>query len=353
MLKMKEKIRKIIQDIREKTRVFFPFVRKKASALRDGTVSLFRKMRNSFPAVEHSATSFFIKWWHLGIGGIFAVLVLYYPVGALIVHHIDVKLDFAARRVFFPTLPNTLSMLIRREISEHMFTPNKPFFYPTAFLDDMPAFQTGVITGVKNIAGILSMVNAQSEKLTEAADRLSYSPFVWHVQNWKPAVSSVKKYKKAKNLLAEYQKSIEQGEETFNVSEEALSSIVEQIAQGLEECVEVLDARIRIGSRKTLDFQADDAFYVVKGQVYVYFLTLRDARRDFSKVFGNEKMEREWYKALESLENALILNPFAIVNASPASQVAPNHLLNMGYYLSRAILALKNFDQILLRLNDE
>ena len=247
-------------------------------------------------------------------------------------------------------MPGMLSDLTGREISVNMFTPNKPFFYPASILDDMPAFQTGIITGIKNITDILSLVNSHSEKLTAAVEKFSYSPFVWHIENWKPAIASVKKYKKAQELLKEYQEGKEG--EVFNRSKEAAHSIVSQIIQGVENCIEALDEQSRIGSEKVLDTRADNVFYSVKGQVYVYFLTLKDMKLDFEDVFKNKKAAAELEKAEAFLKKAVLMRPASVVNGAVDSQIVPNHLIGAGFYLARSVSELKNLENVLQAENE-
>ncbi|MBR1777252.1 MAG: DUF2333 family protein [Alphaproteobacteria bacterium] len=352
---MKENFRGKLQTVWKKiTQDYWPLVKEKGkNALERGRLFV-KKLFSSLPEIRRKTVSFILKWWHFGLGILFAFLVLYYPVGAFITHHIDADPAFPVRQSpQKPVLPDTLAALVGREISTHMFTPNKPFFFPAAALDNMPAFQTGIIMGIKNVTDILSIVNAQSEALSDAAERLAYSPAVWHVQNWKPAVSSVKKYKKAKELLTSYQTAAAQGKETFNISKEALESIIAQIIRGTEECVEALEQQAENGSQKVWDFQADNVFYNVKGQAYVYFLALRDLKEDFETLFVNETLEKERLSALKFLEKSVRLQPAAVVNGAPVSQAVPNHLLNAGFYLSRAVSELKNMEQTLWQTEDE
>ena len=204
---MKEKFLQMIQSVREKTtQVFIPFLKKTAQRLSGTFGLLIKKGGENAPLLKNGIKDFIVNWWRLCIALLLLIFILYYPAGALIVHDIDVDPDFGAQKSRpVPTI-DTLAELIRRETDTNVFTPNKPFFHPSTLLDDMPAFQTGVITGIKNVTDILSVVNAQSENLTQAAERLAYPVSVWHVRNWKPAVSSDKKYNKAADLLKTYQK---------------------------------------------------------------------------------------------------------------------------------------------------
>lgn len=344
---MKEKIIHIFQSVANKmTQTVFPALKTKVLSVKSKTQAFFKKGISAAPDLKNKTVAFVLQWWHLLVGAFFAFIVLYYPVGALIVHRIDVNPDFSVRSEYpSPLLPATLSKLIGREISTNMFTPNKPFFYPAAILDNMPAFQTGVITGIKNITNILGVVNASSEELTAAAERLSYSPFVWHIENWKPAIASVKKYKKAQELLMEYQNKA--AKEGFNHSKEAANSIISQIVQGLEDCLNRLEEQEKAGSEKMLDAKADELFYAVKGEAYVYLLTLKDMSNDFKEVFEHKETTEKLQKAETFLQKAVLMRPVAVVNGAIESSVIPNHLLNSGFYLSRTVSELKDLESIL------
>lgn len=352
---MKEKFRQTIQMVKEKiSKEYFPAVKTRVIKLYNAGRDFLKKGMEHTPEWKNGIVAFILKWWHLAAGVLFAFIVLYYPVGAFLTHHIDVDPDFASSRSDErgSVLPGTLSALIEREISVHTFTPNKPFFSLSAVLDDMPAFQTGIITGVRNAVRILSVVNAQSEKLTGAAERLSYPANIWHIEKWKPAVSSVKKYKKAQELLTAYQKNTAEETETYNRSAEAMRSIVEQIIQDTEHMTDLLDSTVRSGAKKVWFFKADDRFYAVKGWAYVYLLILRDLKKDFAGIFDDEKLEHYRRNAESFLRRAVLLHPVFVANGSPESQMVPNHLLNAGFYLSRAVSELKELENALQAENE-
>lgn len=359
---MKEKIFHIIQIIKEKTFLFgkkaakeyFPAAKARIILICDKGREFFKKKREHTTEWKGRIVVFVLQWWHLAAVVLFAFLVLYYPAGAFLTHHIDVDPDFSSSKPDDkgPALPRTLAALIKREITSHTYTPNKPFFHPSAVLDDMPAFQTGIITGVQNSVRILSVVNAQSETLTNAAERLMYPSDVWHIEEWKPAVSSVKRYKKAQNLLSAYQKGAAEETETYNRSAEAMRSIIEQIAQDTEYMTELLDDTVRFGAEKMWYSKADDRFYAVKGWAYVYLLVLRDLKKDFADAFADEKQENHRHKAEDFLRQAVLLRPVFVANGSPESQMVPNHLLNAGFYLSRAVSELKELENTMQAENE-
>lgn len=318
-------------------------------------VKLFLKSGADFtPPAKEKIVSFVLKWWHWLLGGVFAFIVLYYPAGALLYHRIDLNPRFAAadRDGRIQSL-DTLAELIGREVDKHAFTPNLPFFFPAAVLDNMPAFQTGIIDGAQKVAAVFADVNPQAESLKEAAERLAYPASVWHVDAWKPAVSSVKKYRTARHLILEYETQAREGRQTFNTSPDAFKTIAGALAQNLKECVRKIGRQVAGGEKKVLDTQADDVFYNVKGQSYVYFLTLRDMETDFKDLFANEALKNKWEKALSSLKKAVQLQPMIVINGAAETQFFPNHLLGLGFYLAQAAIDLTDMAQTVRQAENE
>ena len=305
------------------------------------------------PPSKQKIVSFVIGWWHWLLGIVFAFLVLYYPAGALLYHRIDLNPAFGIEKQSDKAenqdvqMLKTLSALIQREVDQNAFTPALPFFFPSVLLDNTPAFQTGIVFGIQKVTNALSEANPEIESLKQAADLLTYPVSVWHVHNWKPAVSSVKKYRTAAQLIQEYQENIISKKMTFNHSKTAVELIVSRLAEEIELCVEILDRQIQSGERKILDIKADDIFYEIKGRVYVYYLMLRDLKKDFETAFDNDQSVQKLQTGMAVLKKALYLQPLVVVNASAETQFAPNHLLGMGFYLSQTALDLVQLTKVL------
>ena len=346
---MKEKLDKTIQSAKD-------FFQKTADrAKQKQTPSFFKNMTAAFailwekvklflksgadftPPAKEKIVSFVLKWWHWLLGGVFAFIVLYYPAGALLYHRIDLNPRFAAADRDGRILSlDTLAELLGSEVDNHEFT-----------------FQTGIIDGAQKVAAVFADVNPQAESLKEAAERLAYPASVWHVDAWKPAVSSVKKYRTARHLILEYETQAREGRQTFNTSPDAFKTIAGALAQNLKECVRKIGRQVAGGEKKVLDTQADDVFYNVKGQSYVYFLTLRDMETDFKDLFANEALKNKWEKALSSLKKAVQLQPMIVINGAAETQFFPNHLLGLGFYLAQAAIDLTDMAQTVRQAENE
>lgn len=350
-----EKFKNFFQKFKQsKISLFFKSMTEIFAALWE-KVKFFLKSGVDFtPPVKDKILSFVVQWWHWVLGGIFAFIVLYYPAGALFYHRIDLNVFFDAdKKEEKIQMLDTLADLISRETDTYAFTPNLPFFFPAAVLDNMPAFQTGIIEGTQKIIATFSEINPSAEDLKQAADLLAYPVSIWHVNQWKPAVSSVKKYRTAKHLIVEFKEKVLNATQDFNLSAQSLDLLLTALAEDLKECVDLLEVQIQNGEKKLWDTVADNVFYEIKGQSYVYFLVLRDLKNDFKELFQDETLRKKWENAFFALKKAVKLQPLVVVNGSAETQFAPNHLLGLGFYLAQASLNLSEMTQSLKGTADE
>ena len=145
--------------------------------------------------------------WHHESGGcdgwsglrllILIFLLLYYPVGMIMINNIEDDTEFV------PTGTNVvaggshavdmMAGLIDREINVNRWTANDPFFMPSAALDNMPNYQQGIISALARFGFELTdqigrtRGSSQTDPdLQEAAGLLQYSGTKWA---WDPTVS--------------------------------------------------------------------------------------------------------------------------------------------------------------------
>ena len=125
---------------------------------------------------------------HAAIGVVVAALLLYYPVGMLMISRIDDDPGFGPGTVE-DGASHAVAMtaaLIDREVDQHAWPASDPFFYPGAALDNMPNFQTGIIYALSRFAvdmtDQIGRTRGSSEAdpdLDKAAGLLKYPPNVW------------------------------------------------------------------------------------------------------------------------------------------------------------------------------
>lgn len=290
-------------------------------------------------------------------------LLLYYPLGMLIVNKVDDDLDYA------PSAENSIAGgsktvgvmagLIDREVNDHSWTANDPFFQPGVLLDNMPNFQTGIISALARVSLELTdqigRTRGSSEAdpdLQKATGLLQYPGDVWI---WNPSVSLVPRassesqYRQARQALLRYNQRFAAGDAVFERRGDNLMAMLERIASDLGSVSAVIDQQVRRQSRTFFDSKADDIFYNTQGRLYGYYLVLKALGEDFAPVIKERNLGPSWTQMIDTFREAAGLSPFIIVNGAPDSQFAPSHLASQGFYLLRARTQLREVSNVLLK----
>jgi len=292
-----------------------------------------------------------------------AFVVLYYPVGMIVMHRIDDDLEFGPAPDDLEagqSLAAAMAIaLIDREVNAHGWVANDPFFMPSALLDNMPAFQTGIVRALARFGFELTdqigrtRGSSQADAdLQDAAGLLQYSGTRWV---WDPTVSlmptasSEAQYLKAAKALAAYNARLAKGEAVFERRSDNLLATLDRIALDIGSSSAVLEERVDKGSGQLIDILADDHFYGVKGQMYGYYMILKALKADFASVIESRDLETTYDQTLESLAKAARLDPWVIVNGAPDSQFLPSHLAAQGFFVLRARTQLREITNILLK----
>lgn len=288
-----------------------------------------------------------------------AIPLLYFGGGALYYHKIDANPDY--------TGPTTaagesravamVANLITREVDIHRWTPSDPFFMPTALLDNMPNFQRGMVTALARLTvemrDQLSRTRGSSPvdpDLEKAASLLNYQPnvFIWNpsVSIW-PSATSAQQYRGARTALIAFNKRLASGEATFDRRSDNLRALLERMANDIGSTSALIDRQITEHGGDILDFHADDVFYTAKGQLYVYYMVLREVGVDFQNVQRERDLATAWQRLLATFRTAATLQPWIVSNGAPDSQLLPSHLAAQGFYLLRARTQLREMVDIL------
>ncbi len=292
-----------------------------------------------------------------------AFLLLYYPIGMLLVNRIDDDPDFspgAANSVQGGSQAvSIMAALIQREVDENSWTANDPFFQPGSMLDNMPNFQTGIMSALARFSFELTdqvgRTRGSSEAdpdLQKAAGLLQYPGDVWV---WNPTVSlaprasSESQYRQARKALLRYNARLANGEAVFERRSDNLMATLERMASDLGSASAILDQQVREHSGDLIDAKADDVFYNTKGKLYAYYLVLRALGQDFEPVIKERGLQKSWTQMLDTFREAASLSPLVVVNGSPDGQFAPSHLTAQGFYLLRARTQLREVSNILLK----
>ena len=294
---------------------------------------------------------------------IVVALLLYYPVGMFLAHHVndDVQYTVPADKQL-PNGSRAVSMataLIGRETQETSWVANNPWFFPSAALDNMPNFQIGLMYALSRFA--IEMTDALGrtrgssqvdEDLDKASGLLKYDGRIWV---WEPSTSLLptasaeKQYISAKNSLERYNKRLSEGTAVFDKRADNLIAFLDRVAADLGSASAALDARANASNAGWFDTDADDIFYATKGRLYGYYLLLRELGIDFKDVIAEKKAQSVWQQMIDSLRTAAEMDPLIVANGANDGLLVPSHLEVQGFYLLRARTQLREVANILLK----
>jgi hypothetical protein len=303
------------------------------------------------------------RWrvWRVVGALVLAALLLYYPIGMLIVHRIDDDPSFETGPVEDGASHAVAiaAALIDREVDQHAWPANDPFFLPGAALDNMPNFQIGIIQALARFAvemtdqiGRTRGSSQADPDLEKAAGLLKYAPDVWIFDpstSWAPTASSESQYRAARRALLAYNVKLADHQAVFERRADNLLATLDRFAADIGSVSAIIDQRIHDHAGDFVDFQADNVFYNAKGKLYAYALLFRELGVDFAKVIAERDLEDAWKQTEQSLMQAGTLSPLIVINGQPDGLFMPNHLAAEGFYLMRARTQLREITAILAK----
>ena len=299
--------------------------------------------------------------WRWGWRVLLVVLILYYPVGAMIVESIDDDPQFQPRSVAPGESRSvaTAADLVTREVDINTWTPMMPFFTPAGILDNMPNFQRGIMaalgrfsTELMDQVGRTRGTSQVDRDLEQARGFLNEQPNIWL---WQPSVSllpsttSAQKYRAGRDRLVAYNKRLASGQAVFERRADNLQALLDRIANDEGSDSAVIDQHIIEKAGDLFDLRADDIFYFNKGRLYANFLLLRELGIDFENVIRERNLTNAWNGTVETFRIAAALDPWIVWNGYPDGLLIPNHLAAQGFYLLRARVQLRELTAILLK----
>jgi hypothetical protein len=288
------------------------------------------------------------------------LLLVYYLGGMFWLHRIDADPQFGLETSAPEGGSRSVTLaadLIDREINTNRWVANDPFFMPGSMLDNMPAFQQGIIAALSRFAIELTDQIARTRgssqvdaDLNTAAGLLRYPGTIWIFDlstSLAPTASSESQYRRAMTALRDYNQRLAQGDAVFETRSDNLLETLNRIAADIGSSSAALDEHLA-QSGFGLDFQADDLFYANKGRLYAYYLLLRELGQDYARVIAERGLAPTWNQMLDSFRAAATLQPWVIVNGAPDGQLLPSHLAAQGFFLLRARTQLREITNILL-----
>ncbi|WP_119303789.1 DUF2333 family protein [Dongia deserti] len=293
------------------------------------------------------------KWAGLVV---LAVLLLYYPVGMLLVHRINDDPEFAARDVpqGGSQAVALAAALIQREVQGTAWPANDPFFMPGYALDNMPNYQIGIqqalarfSTEMADQIGRSRGSSSTDRDLTDARGALNYAPDKWYFEAASITANSESQYRGAMVKLLSYNDRLARGQAPFEPRADNLMATLDRIGKDLGSASSAIDQQIDQHSGDWFDFYADNVFYLNKGRLYAYGLLLRDLGADFKAVIQEKGATTVWQRMVDSMLEGAVLQPIMVINGTPHAMMQPNHLAAQGFYLLRARIQLEEITDIL------
>lgn len=297
-----------------------------------------KKIRRFYKKISKKIAS---SWKTLG-GAIVCFLFLYYVVGALLIENVNVSnvYQLPKENRHKSEIAAAMAFLIDREIDVKMWTPNLPPVFPAYILDNMPNFQIGIITAVRDHAYVLknfaNKTPEQQKNTKKAEEFLRYSPYMWLMSkksSFGLAPSANAQYRKARSELLKYNKT------DFTVYDADFDVYLRRLARVLRLLIQKNDSHIIEHSQEFLDTKADDVFYRTRGYAFATWQIAAAAGFDYKTLLVQNNVYNEWTYLLSSLQKAAELKPLMVRNGKIDSVFGTNHLLAQNYYLERALVA--------------
>ncbi len=289
------------------------------------------------------------------------ILLIYYPVGMLLIHEIDDSPDYSAEAFMIENgsfSVSTAAALVDREVNRHHWVSSDPFFYPSAMLDRMPAYQRGIISAVARFTIELSDQIARTRgssgvdtDVQKANGLFNYSPYVWMFDpstSWLPTASSPTQYRSGMQALMSYNKRLGEGRAVFDRRADNLLEALNRMAADLGSSSADIDTYIE-GKEKLSFSSASELFYYNKGRMYADYMLLAALEKDFASVISERQLGASWAQMLESLRFGMSFDHLFVLNFHPDSIILANHLTSQGFYLMRARTQMREITDILTK----
>ncbi|MDR1693846.1 MAG: DUF2333 family protein [Lactobacillaceae bacterium] len=289
------------------------------------------------------ATSVFVaSWWRGIIFALLLILFLYYPIGAFLVNNIDRNTDynFAPPENHLQSQSvEIMSYIIDREVNQKTWTPNLPFFFPSAILDNMPNFQLGMFDALSDFSYSFRNAFPPDSEMKSISEFLSYNGKIWMFSpenKITPISSANKMYRDGRKKLKAFNQSLADNKEVFNKRPADLAFILKRAGENIAKSIDELEEHINEEKNSYTDTKSDDVFFYNQGKLYAYYLLLNAVGQDYKDLIVANNLYTRWAIITKSLADASNIAPLYIRDASLNSIVAPNHLNYLALYALKA-----------------
>lgn len=274
--------------------------------------------------------------WAAIAGAMLMVVALWYGVGGSLLAGVSPDPNLRPTAEQLPAGGSAAvgyaARLVDAEVNDAAFTPNDPFFAPTALARRTPAYQANVITTTAAIIGILAEA-PDAPELAAASALLSTPVDQWWVHaGWPPIRASAdRNYARAVASLVAHNQTLANSATT--VTDPALS---DRTRAALNALADLAEAQARAGQA---DRQAGGNIPVPvqlaasRGTAHAAAMLLRGLRDDNAPAVRRSGKAARWGEALDALDAAAATGPLVAREAD---------LIRAGYHLLLAASALRD-----------
>ena len=290
---------------------------------------------------------------------IVALIVVYFAVGSWWFYRIGDDPAFAA-----PAPPEggsravaMAAALIERETITHHWQPPDPVFMPNGLLIHPAAFQRGLHAALARFTieledqiGRARGSSVVDPELSRARGLINFPPDIWFFDFSKsllPTITSARNYRAGREALLTYNQRVAQRASIFDRRTDSLAAALARIALDLGGQSARVEQHLRQATLWPIDFDADRLFYQVKGRLYGYQMLLGELGQDFEGQLRNTNAAVPWAQLMETLREVGDMRPFFVIDGPPRGTLFASHLAIQGFYLKRAVLQLKELDEVL------
>jgi hypothetical protein len=290
-----------------------------------------------FAGIHH-----FPPWSRIAIVAV-VLIVLFYPLRACWVSTIDDDTRFFAKRVDAGQSAGvaTMAALLDREVNNHGWVVNSPWWTPTGMLlDEMPNYQRGIIAGLSRFGPWLENRFGRAGAVIDpdlgvAARALAYPPDVY-LWDWSrpsgPTGSSGGTYREAMEALQRYNVRLTVRRAVFERTAPNLAALLSGVIADLDAATDLIDAGIMGAGNLT----GSEMFYRTKGSVYAQYVVLNGFGKDFAQVLEARRLTPTWMRMMADLKAAAALRSGAVRKGAPGVVPSPCDLCTQGFFLMRA-----------------
>lgn len=230
-----------------------------------------------------------------------------------------------------------VSRLIRREVEENAWVANDFLPWPSAWLDDMPNYQLGLMSALGGFSDALrkrlgSSGGTTDGGLTSAAAGLGADGTRWTNPN--PEAQ----YVGAADQFDAFNAKLATNAATFDRRRGALKDTLFEMADLMTKDAEALELYVRTnaGFLGFIDWGCDKPFYRTKGHTYGTRAVLIGLGTDFRDAIAQAGLGTKWQDMMASFDAAVGVQPWYVMNGSPDSSLIPNHLAGLGFHTLQA-----------------